>query len=381
MHRRTWLTIAGVMLSPVMLYLALHPMSGCYKGCPEDRHEFCARNGNRDCGDVTASNLCGEVQTLNCGQCYGPDVCGGKGVPGVCSGCTTPTPIKDCNGGWCKIPAGCFNMGAHPNDPCDVEVYDAPPPHTTYGRETLHKVALTHRFVLMDAEVTQEAFKALMGYNPAKNINVPTPAPAGMPVEYISWHEAAAYANALSAKKGLTRCYACTGSGRFASCDTAAQFTGAKIYECPGYRLPTEAEWEYAFRAGSEWPLHNLLNLLTDCMEEPKLAEIAWCCPAEGVAAYHRPVKAKLANAWGLHDMAGNVFEWCHDWGVDNLGKDKATNPWGAASGRYRSLRSSAFNWTGARFFRASVRRLEEPKHVCSSVGVRLARTIGEGNL
>jgi formylglycine-generating enzyme required for sulfatase activity len=373
MRHNTWLA--------TLLYLVLQPLSGCYKGCPEDRHEFCARNGGRDCGDVTATNACGEVQTINCGQCYGPDICGGKGVPNVCAGCTHPQVNKDCADGWCTISAGCFQMGAHTDDPCDEVIFKNPPPFTVFGKEPHHAVALTHRFELMDAQVTQEDFKALMGYNPAKNINVPQPQPQRMPVEYVSWHEAAIYANALSTKKGYPPCYSCTGSQRFASCETASDYAGAKIYSCPGYRLATEAEWEYAFRAGTNWPLYNMTEPLTDCPTEPKLNEIAWngADQPDG-KAYHHSVKTKVPNAWGLYDMAGNGFEWCHDWGVKEPGADKISNPWGAASGAHRVIRSCSYDWEQAMFFRASTRRLEDPKHVCASVGMRLARSLGESN-
>ena len=372
----------------LILIMAVTTQSACYTGCPDDEpHKFCARQGNKDCGDVTAENQCGEVQTLNCGTCFGSALCGGSGVPNVCSECKKPASIvKDCADGWCKIPAGCFGMGSLSNGHCQ------PFSHKDCGKETHHAVALTHSFVMMDAEVRQSEFKALLGYSAAKNKNHKAPLPHGLPMEYVTWHEAAAYANALSAQKGLQACYQCSGSGRFVQCDSADDFGGQKIYTCSGYRLPTEGEWEYAQRAGTETDLYNGIMTGCDCVEisnpftPPKCAmldEIAWW-GGEGTGTaqnHHHPVKQKKPNGWGLYDMVGNVWEWVHDWYEDDLGSEAVVNPVGPASASARGIRGGGWIWPEPRFFRAGVRRKDIPKHNCEDVGFRLVRTLKAGPL
>lgn len=104
------------------------------------------------------------MQTINCGTCFGGDLCGGSGVPNVCSGCKSPSSIvKEYADGWCKIPAGCFGMGTDSSGHC------LPFSHPDCGEETRHLVALTHSFAMMEAEVRQSEFKAAMGYSAAKN--------------------------------------------------------------------------------------------------------------------------------------------------------------------------------------------------------------------
>ena len=369
--------------------LAATTACGCYTGCPDDdQHKFCARQGNKDCGDVTAESLCGGVQTLNCGTCFGNDLCGGSGVPNVCSECKRPASIvKDCADGWCKISAGCFKMGSPADSHC------MPFSHKDCGKETAHTAALTHSFLMGEAEVTQEAFKAVMGYSAAKNKNHTPPLPANLPMEYVTWHEAAAYANALSSAKGLDACYSCSGSGRFSRCDVADDYSGQKIYACPGYRLPTEAEWEYAQRAGTETELYNgTMKKGCDCVEIvspfsppvcPMLDEIAWWGGGGAGTAKdtHHPVKEKKPNAWGLYDMVGNVWEWVHDWYVDDLGSAAVVNPAGPSSGSKRGIRGGGWIWPEPRFFRAGVRRKDVPEHNCEDVGFRLVRTLKAGPL
>ncbi len=198
----------------------------------------------------------------------------------------------------------------------------------------------------------------------------------------MHWHEAAAYANALSAQRGRPRCYACTGSGRFVSCKEEAGYAGSKIYACPGYRLPTEAEWEYAFRAGTRTDFYN--GTPETCEAAGKVLDaIAWSAANSGDR--HHPVMGKAPNPWGLYDMAGNVWEWCHDWTVHDLNpghaNDKVTDPVGALSGELKPLRGGGYDTGLAKMLRASCRRLEDHRHVCQSVGFRLVRTLKAGPL
>jgi formylglycine-generating enzyme len=364
----------GVPLYVVALLCAGH--AGCYRGCPQTKAEFC---GERNCGEVTATNACGEVQTFTCGRCYGPDICGGDGRPNVCAPCRHPPVTRACTAGWCKVPAGCYGMGSEPGTPC---VPVPPPPYTVFGSETQHMVALTHGFEIMDAELTQESFQQLMGYNPAQNRDQPGSENLGVhPVEYASWHEAAACANVLSAREGLSPCYSCTGAKDFVVCSPSPTFSSEKIYDCPGYRLPTEAEWEYAYRAGTTTDFY--VSIDDACRQSQdycdggcssaRLDEISWYQANSGTPNRHHAVRQKAPNAWGLHDMAGNVFEWCHDFARDDLGAVTVTDPWGESAGTYKALRSAAFEWA-SKYLRAATRRLDTLDHRCYSVGFRLVR-------
>ncbi|MCK5800792.1 MAG: SUMF1/EgtB/PvdO family nonheme iron enzyme, partial [Deltaproteobacteria bacterium] len=145
-----------------------------------------------------------------------------------------PPDLPPIPGAWVHVKAGTFGMGEVSGDVC-------------YAWQTRHQVTLTHGFEIQATETTQKQFREVMGYNLSAHMSCG----GACPVERLSWHEAAAYCNALSAKVGLTPCYACTGSQQNVSCTTKTAAKGKAFYACPGYRLPTEAEWEVAYRAGT----------------------------------------------------------------------------------------------------------------------------------
>jgi len=181
------------------------------------------------------------------------------------------------------IQAGSFMMGSKNGD---------------IDEKPVHRVTITKPFYIGIYPVTQAEYKAIMGTNPSKFRG------ENRPVEMVSWYEAKEFCRRLSEKEGVT------------------------------YRLPTEAEWEYACRAGTT-------------------TEYYWGDSIDGRYVWYydnsdrqtHPVGQKLPNAWGLFDMSGNVWEWCKDWyGRDYYSTSHETDPAGPSSGSYRVLRGGSWN-------------------------------------
>lgn len=134
------------------------------------------------------------------------------------------------------------------------------------------------------------------------------------PASRISWYDALAFANRLSEKLGLTKCYVLSGcSGSLDAgmqCDDAGG-AGASLYDCNGIRIPTEAEWEYAARAGTRTAFYGG-NILPQsdhfaCEPQPGLDAIGWYCGNS--ASVTHPIATKQPNAWGIYDLLGNAWE------------------------------------------------------------------------
>ncbi len=185
-------------------------------------------------------------------------------------------------------------------------------------------------FRLAPVPVTQELYAASTGEMPSLVRG------DRLPVDGVSWLDAIEFCNVLSERAGLTPAYRLGGDVEW---DTAAD----------GFRLPSEAEWEHACRAGTTGPRYGHLD------------EIAWY-RANSTESSH-DVGTKAPNAWGLHDMLGNVWEWC--WDIYDA----------EVYGEYRVLRGGG--WFDERWScRASVRRRSHPTFRVDDVGFRLARSL-----
>jgi formylglycine-generating enzyme required for sulfatase activity len=176
---------------------------------------------------------------------------------------------------------------------------------------------------------TQELWREVLGGDPRSGKR----AAADRPVESVSWTEAEDFLNRL--------------------CDRLEVARGS-------YRLLTEAEWEFACRAGTTAPTYGPLD------------EIAWY--ADNSRATVQPAGKKRANAYGLHDMLGNVWEWCSDWHGD-YPTGPVTDPVGPRSGTYRVLRGGSWR-SNAASCQSAYRSSDFPDYRLNSAGFRLARTV-----
>ncbi len=236
------------------------------------------------------------------------------------------------------IPACTFTMGSPVNEA------DRQPD------ETPHEVRLTRGYALGTTPVTQALWAAVMGSNPSSfKLGVDAPQ---RPVEQISWFDAVRFCNALSEKARLRLAYTFgAGPEPVVTCDLSS----------PGFRLPTEAEWECAARAGTSFRYSGSDNL----------GSAGWF--KDNSDSTTHPVGQKQANAWGLHDMSGNVWEWC--WDVHCDYKGLATDPTGASTGSGRVIRGGSWD-VSAQGARVARRPMFLPANRYFTLGLRLARTI-----
>ena len=215
------------------------------------------------------------------------------------------------------IPAGEFLMGDNDGDT------DEKPAHSVQ----------VSAFYMDTQEVAQKAYEGLMEKNPSK-FKAPD-----KPVDQVDWYHAVLYCNMRSRKDGLKPCY----DPKTLTCDFTAT----------GYRLPTEAEWEYACRAGTK-DKYSVGN------DAARLKTCAWF--KENAAQTTHPVGQKTPNAWGLYDMHGNVAEWCDDnYGENYYQQKEGQNPHGPPAGDKRVLRGGSWA-TSADACRSSARNSETPR-------------------
>jgi formylglycine-generating enzyme required for sulfatase activity len=218
------------------------------------------------------------------------------------------------------VPPGTFSMGCKPGRDnvaggCQSD-------------ETPHTVTLTQAYYLMEHEVTQGEWQAVMGSNPSEF----TRCGSRCPVERVSWDDVQAFIAKVSARDGVT------------------------------YRLPTEAEWEWAARGGQEFAYAG----------SNEVGAVGWS--SENSGRQPHPVCGKSRNGYGLCDMTGNVWEWVGDWEAD-YGSASATDPRGPSAGSYRVNRGGGWS-NGARSARVANRDGLDPAIRFNNLGFRLLRSV-----
>jgi len=289
-----------------------------------------------------------------------------------------------------SLKAKAFKSGLSPSDLCESEYIITPVltgfvfvPGGTYtmGRTTgsgdndelpIHSVTLDS-YSIGNCEVTQSEWQAVMGSNPTSGYGVGD----NYPVHYVSWYDILKYCNLLSMNEGLTPVYSISGStdpanwGMVPTSDNATWNAAICNWSANGYRLPTEAEWEYAARGSSNNP-----DYLYSGSDD--INAVAWYGgnnTSGGSPTGAKPVGTKSPNGLGLYDMSGNLYEYCWDWyGSTYYSSSPSNNPTGPASGSSRVRRGGYFN-DGAYYSRVVKRLGISPYYRYNGVGFRLCRS------
>jgi formylglycine-generating enzyme required for sulfatase activity len=219
-----------------------------------------------------------------------------------------------------------------------------------------HVVNLSYNYYVSSNEVSQSQYQALMGVVPSSF----STCGSTCPVERVTWHMAANFANAMSTAAGLTECYLCTGSGTSTSCTNS----GTAPFACNGYRLLTEAEWENAARCGTDF-VYSGSDIASD---------VSWYTSVSGYKTHGGGLKA--SNSCGLFDMSGNVWEWTGDWYSSVAYTSYAVYDYtGPGTGSLRVLRGGGWS-SSADSSRVSERESVDPLAYNDEIGFRVARTV-----
>ncbi|GHV96748.1 hypothetical protein AGMMS50293_30680 [Spirochaetia bacterium] len=253
------------------------------------------------------------------------------------------TPAREAAAGLVRIERGTFIMGSPASEP-------------SHDRDELQHQVTVSAFYLGKYEVTQAEYEEIMGANPshAKGAN--------LPVEKVSWDDAIEYCNRRSEKEGFAPVYTRQGDAVIWNTRSA------------GYRLPTEAEWEYACRAGTTGPFNTGDNIT---VHEANYNGVPYNGNARGMNRHcTMPVGSFAPNPWGLYDMHGNVSEWVWDWYAD-YSPAAQTDPQGPSMGKWNQKVARGGSWTEpAGVNRSAVRFYGEAFFRSYDLGFRVARSI-----
>ncbi len=261
----------------------------------------------------------------------------------ACGGGETPKVVSDIAGiKMVSIPGGSFRMG-------DIQGGGES------DEKPVHDVTLDG-FEMSIYEITQGKYKAIIGSNPSVFSGSDD-----LPVEKVSWNDAVKFCNRISEQMEYEKCY--TENDSTWECDFSKN----------GFRLPTEEEWEYACRAGTETYFHTGNNLSSDGRTSTDLDRAGWYGSDYGNSNNQtHPAGQKEPNAFGLYDMHGNVWEWCNDWyGEYYYSSSPSTNPTGPDSGSSRVVRGGSF-FHYARYCRSASRFGDEPTETDVRIGFRI---------
>lgn len=246
------------------------------------------------------------------------------------------------------VQGGTFQMGSPEDEP------------ERSSDEVLHSVTVGD-FYMAKTEVSQEDYQAVMGLNPSEMQG------DNLPVTNITWYDAVQYCNKLSELQGLTPCYSISGT------------TVTWNQDADGYRLPTEAEWEYAARAKTTTPFHfgdYVHNSDANCYNAYGYNNDASGNWVNGSDAYLRrtvAVDQYPANAYGLYNMHGNVAEWVWDW-YGAYGSEAVTNPSGPENGSAKIVRGGGWN-DHPKHIRSAYRGAQPADIGLYSIGIRPVRS------